>query len=163
MISARCVARDLYTIVPGPLERTCWRQFAALWGDCKKSRIAPLNAIIIILLLFDMAVDLVMKTFILQNKIFLVYSTAGTLRISTLWRCLSKGLFQHKDNHIPTLGCSTGWRELWKECTWIRLTRKTDEIFFFCCFLRSPAISLGFTTLGEIFAYVTVFLIQPLR
>ena len=26
-----------------------------------------------------------------------------------------------------------------------------------------PAISLGFTILGEIFAYVTIFLIQPLR
>ena len=25
---ARCVARDLHTIAPGPLERTCWRQFA---------------------------------------------------------------------------------------------------------------------------------------
>ena len=48
VISARCVARDLHTVAPGPLERTCWRQFAALWGDCKKSRIAPLNAIIII-------------------------------------------------------------------------------------------------------------------
>ena len=48
VISARCVARDLHTIAPGPLERTCWRQFAALWGDCKKSRITPLNAIIII-------------------------------------------------------------------------------------------------------------------
>ena len=34
---------------------------------------------------------------------------------------------------------------------------------FFFFFLRSPAISLGFTTLGEIFAYVTVFLVQPLR
>ena len=49
MISARCVARDSHSIVPGPLERACWRQFVALWGDCKKSRIAPLNAIIIIL------------------------------------------------------------------------------------------------------------------
>ena len=49
VISARCVARDLHTIAPGPLERTCWRQFAALWGDGNKSRIAPLNAIIIIL------------------------------------------------------------------------------------------------------------------
>ena len=29
--------------------------------------------------------------------------------------------------------------------------------FFLFFFLRSPAISLGFTTLGEIFAYVTVF------
>ena len=47
MISAWCVAHDLHTIAPRPLERTCWKQFAALWGDCKKSRIAPLNAIII--------------------------------------------------------------------------------------------------------------------
>ena len=29
---ARCVAHDLQTIVPCPLERTCWRQFAAQWG-----------------------------------------------------------------------------------------------------------------------------------
>ena len=49
--SARCVARDLHTIAPGPLERTCWKQFAALWGDCKKSWIAPLNAIIIIIII----------------------------------------------------------------------------------------------------------------
>ena len=49
VISARCVARDVLTIAPGPLE--LWRQFAALWGDCKTSRIAPLNAIIILLLL----------------------------------------------------------------------------------------------------------------
>ena len=32
-----------------------------------------------------------------------------------------------------------------------------DVSFFSFFFLRSPAISLGFTTLGEIFAYVTVF------
>ena len=52
MKSARCVARDLHTITPGPLERTCWRQFAALCGDCKKkSRIASLNAIIIIIII----------------------------------------------------------------------------------------------------------------
>ena len=51
VISARCVARDLHTIAPGPLEHTCWRQFAALWGDCKKSRIAPLNVIIIIIII----------------------------------------------------------------------------------------------------------------
>ena len=30
VISARCVARDLHTIAPRPLERACWRQFAAL-------------------------------------------------------------------------------------------------------------------------------------
>ena len=31
------------------------------------------------------------------------------------------------------------------------------ELFLLLCFLRSPAISLGFTTLGQIFEYVTVF------
>ena len=51
MISAWCVSRDLHTVAPGPLERTCWRRFAALWGDYKKSRIAPLNAIIIIIII----------------------------------------------------------------------------------------------------------------
>ena len=49
VISARCVARDLHTIAPGPLERRSWRRFAALRGDCKKYQIAPLNAIIIII------------------------------------------------------------------------------------------------------------------
>ena len=49
MISAGCVARDLHTITPRPLERTCWRQFAAQWGDCTKSHIAPCNAIIIMI------------------------------------------------------------------------------------------------------------------
>ena len=46
---------------------------------------------------------------------------------------------------------------------WLVLMNETGDekhlslsiLFFF--FLRSPAISLGFTTLGEIFAYVTVF------
>ena len=47
MISARCVARNLHTIGPMPLERTCWRWFTAQCGGCKKSRIAPLNVIII--------------------------------------------------------------------------------------------------------------------
>ena len=47
VIGARCVARDLQTIAPGPLERTFWRQFAGQRGDCLKSRIVPLNAIII--------------------------------------------------------------------------------------------------------------------
>ena len=47
VINARCVARDLHTTGPGPLERTCWRRFAAQCGDCKKSRIVPLNRIII--------------------------------------------------------------------------------------------------------------------
>ena len=49
VISARCVARDLHTIAHGPLERTCWRQFAAPQEDCNKSRTAPLKAINIII------------------------------------------------------------------------------------------------------------------
>ena len=59
VMSARCVARDLHTIAPGPLESRCWREFATQWGDCQKSRIAhcqksrfaPLNAIIIIIII----------------------------------------------------------------------------------------------------------------
>ena len=35
MMTARCVARDLHTIAPWPLERTCWRWFMAQWGDHK--------------------------------------------------------------------------------------------------------------------------------
>ena len=36
VMSAQCVAHDLHTIAPGPLEHTCWRQFAPQWEDCKK-------------------------------------------------------------------------------------------------------------------------------
>ena len=39
LISTRCATRDLHTIVPGPLERTCWRQFAAQWRDCKNFKL----------------------------------------------------------------------------------------------------------------------------
>ena len=52
MISARCVAHDLHTIAPWPLERTCWRQFTVQWGDCKKSQTPPLNVIITIIMLW---------------------------------------------------------------------------------------------------------------
>ena len=34
----------------GPLECMCWRRFAEWQGDCKKSQIAPLNAVIIIII-----------------------------------------------------------------------------------------------------------------
>ena len=51
VISAWCVARDLHTIAPGPLEHMCWRQSAAQWGDCDKSRIASFNAVIIIIII----------------------------------------------------------------------------------------------------------------
>ena len=47
VISTQCVAHDLHTISPWPLEHMCWRQFAVQWGDCKKkkSQIIPLNSI----------------------------------------------------------------------------------------------------------------------
>ena len=51
VISAWCVAQDVHTTAPGLLEHTYWRRFAAQWGDCKKSGIAPLNAIIIIIII----------------------------------------------------------------------------------------------------------------
>ena len=51
-MSARRVARDLHTTAPVLLEHTCWRRFAAQRGDCKESRIASSNAIIIIIYLF---------------------------------------------------------------------------------------------------------------
>ena len=34
VISACCVVHDLYSISPRPLERGCWKQFMAQWGDC---------------------------------------------------------------------------------------------------------------------------------
>ena len=40
MINTQFAARDLHTIVPGPLQRTCWRRLTAQWGGCKKSWIA---------------------------------------------------------------------------------------------------------------------------
>ena len=59
VISARCFARDLHTIAPGPLERTCWKQFTVLWGDCRKSWLAPLNAIIIIIIIITIIIILI--------------------------------------------------------------------------------------------------------
>ena len=37
VLSTRCFARDLHTTAPWPLERTCWRQFTAQWGNDKKT------------------------------------------------------------------------------------------------------------------------------
>ena len=47
MISPQCVACDLHKTAPGPLERTCSRHSEWI---VKKSRTAPLNAIIIIII-----------------------------------------------------------------------------------------------------------------
>ena len=38
-------------VIGKTLERMCWRQFVAQWGDCNKLRIAPFNAIIIIIII----------------------------------------------------------------------------------------------------------------
>ena len=53
LISAWCVAHDLHAIAPWSLKCTCWRQFTAEWGDCKKSQIAPFNATIIIIIKYN--------------------------------------------------------------------------------------------------------------
>ena len=45
-------ARDLHIIAARPLEHMCWRQFMMQWGNCKKSRIAPFHAIIIIIIIY---------------------------------------------------------------------------------------------------------------
>ena len=92
VISARCVAHYLHTIAPGPLERACWRQFAALWGYCKKSRIAPLSAIFFFFFFF-------LKYWInenhyqgiksnMKNNVFLssVACEANVNRILAAWR-----------------------------------------------------------------------------
>ena len=61
---------------------------------------------------------------------------------------------------------SQGWIKCWLDealekfsllIVWILTDFCLFVCFFLFFFLRSPAISLGFTTLGEIFAYVTVF------
>ena len=65
MISARCVARDLHTIAPWLLERTCRRLFAAQRGDCKQSRTAALNAIITVIIMFiEMSVSVMMPVLV---------------------------------------------------------------------------------------------------
>ena len=51
MISTRFFACDLHAVVPWLLERTCWRQFMAQQGDCKKSTTALLNTTLIIFII----------------------------------------------------------------------------------------------------------------
>ena len=51
MISARCVERDLNTIVPEPLEHTCWRRFVPF-----SAIIIIINFIIIIIILSTLTV-----------------------------------------------------------------------------------------------------------
>ena len=64
VINARCVERHLHTIAPVPLERTCWRRFEAQLGDCKKSRIAPLNAMMMTMMMMITLFDAVFGTII---------------------------------------------------------------------------------------------------
>ena len=47
MIRSRCVACDLLTIAPRPLERMCWRPVVGQWWDCQKSQSVPVSVIII--------------------------------------------------------------------------------------------------------------------
>ena len=48
VMSARCVACFLHTIMPWPLERTCWRQFAARWGDCRNLKMRVLMRLLLL-------------------------------------------------------------------------------------------------------------------
>ena len=48
LINARCVACDLHTIAPWPLERTSWEKVRSAVRRLQKSYSAPLNAVIII-------------------------------------------------------------------------------------------------------------------
>ena len=74
VISARCVARDLHTIAPGPHEPACWRQFAVPLGDCKKSRRAPLNAIILYyIILYYIILYYIILYYIILYYIILYY------------------------------------------------------------------------------------------
>ena len=70
VISARCVARDLHTIALGLLERTCWRRFAAQWGDCKNSRIAPFIAIIINIIIITIIIIVVVVVVVTALVLF---------------------------------------------------------------------------------------------
>ena len=49
MISTCCAARDLHTIAPGPLERSVGDSSQRSEEIVKKSQIAPLNAIFLLL------------------------------------------------------------------------------------------------------------------
>ena len=68
VIGAQCVARDFHTIVPWPLERTCWRQFAAQRADCKKSQTTPLNAIIIIIVIVIIIIIIIITIIISSSN-----------------------------------------------------------------------------------------------
>ena len=76
VISARCVAGDFHAIAPGPLERTCWRQFAAQWGDCEKSQIAPWNAIITIIITIIIVIIIIIIIILMIVIIILTASLA---------------------------------------------------------------------------------------
>ena len=57
----------LHTIVPWPLVRRCWSQFAARWGDCKRSRIASSNVIIIVII-FTISISLLLFVWSRQSR-----------------------------------------------------------------------------------------------
>ena len=114
MTSAQCVARDLHTIAPRPLESTCSRQFMAEWGDCKKSRIAPLNVIIIIY--YNFSHDFRFKTHrsgcrwiaILQDSIFPKLSNLLFMRLTIQSDITNQSCWRHE---ILTMAFQCSWEE----------------------------------------------------
>ena len=110
------VAHDSHTAAPGPLERTCWRRFAVLWGDCKKSRRAPLNAIIIIILLLWSGVWL-------GNTNIVKVGTCGTCTYTV---CIPRPMERGKPAHSSLRRELTGIASILAKCKKVKhLTQLT--------------------------------------
>ena len=86
VISALCVERDLHTITPRPLERAWWRQFAAQWGDCKKSWIESFNLILLLLLLLLTIIIVVVVVVVVVNIINIFTIVVIMNIVSDAWR-----------------------------------------------------------------------------
>ena len=78
MMSAPYVARGLHMIALWPLERTCWRQFAAQWGGCKKSRIAPFSTTISIIIIVSLHCRVLMHLAVAGQKCWEAWGTFWT-------------------------------------------------------------------------------------
>ena len=106
VIGARCVAHDLQTNAPWPLERTCWRQFATQWGDCKKSRIAPLNAIIIIIIVIIWMITMMIYDDVDGDDSHGSDSNhSDEMTQSTVWQDMSRPLYSSCEQ--DTVACCT--------------------------------------------------------
>ena len=60
VISALCAASNLHTIVPGPLEFVCWRQFAVQRGDCKNLKLHLSVRVLVVVVVVVLALSIIM-------------------------------------------------------------------------------------------------------